>query len=47
MSEIQSKPYQPDPRQCCERCVFGTGMHRWWCPERERDEYVDDYQEAA
>lgn len=37
MSEITSKPYQPDPEQCCEACVFGTGEHAWFCPERYRD----------
>jgi hypothetical protein len=29
--ELQSRPYQPDPKQCCEACVFGRGQHAEWC----------------
>lgn len=32
MSEIVSRVYQPNPQQCCEACVFGTGdQHAPWC----------------
>lgn len=31
MSEIVSRPYQPDPKQCCEACVWGRGPHAEWC----------------
>jgi len=27
----RSNPYQPNPDQCCEACVFGTGEHAKWC----------------
>lgn len=33
MADIHSNPYRPDPEQCCERCVFGTGEHADWCEE--------------
>jgi hypothetical protein len=26
-------PHYPNPDQCCERCVFGTGNHSTWCPQ--------------
>ena len=29
---ITSRPYQTaNPKQCCERCVFGTGKHAEFC----------------
>lgn len=28
---ISSREYRPDPRQCCEACVFGRGQHAEWC----------------
>lgn len=27
----RSNPYHPNPAQCCERCVFGSGEHAAWC----------------
>jgi hypothetical protein len=27
----RSNPYKPDPKQCCEACVFGRGKHAWFC----------------
>jgi hypothetical protein len=27
----RSNPYRPDPAQCCEACVFGSGVHAEWC----------------
>lgn len=27
----RSNPYKPNPQQCCEACVFGTGKHAEWC----------------
>lgn len=30
-TELVSRPYQPDPAQCCEACVFGMGHHAKWC----------------
>jgi hypothetical protein len=24
--------YHPNPEKCCETCIFGTGLHEWWCP---------------
>jgi hypothetical protein len=32
MSEIASRVYRPDPKQCCELCIFGRGAHARWCP---------------
>ncbi len=31
MSDLQSRPYHPDPAQCCEACAFGRGDHAEWC----------------
>ena len=31
MSDLQSRPYKPDPEQCCEACAFGRGKHAAWC----------------
>jgi len=31
MADVQSKPYKPDAKMCCEACVFGRGPHAWWC----------------
>ena len=28
---IHSEPYKPNEEKCCERCVFGTGVHASWC----------------
>jgi hypothetical protein len=28
---IHSEPYKPDPKQCCEACVFGRGKHAEHC----------------
>jgi hypothetical protein len=34
MNNIVSRPYQTaDPKQCCERCVFGTGKHADFCED--------------
>lgn len=27
----RSNPYRPDPAQCCEACVFGSGEHAEFC----------------
>jgi hypothetical protein len=27
----RSNPYHPDPKQCCEACVFRTGEHAAFC----------------
>lgn len=27
----RSNPYRPDPAQCCEACVFGSGEHAEHC----------------
>lgn len=32
MSDLTSRPYHPDPKQCCEACVFGGTLHEAWCP---------------
>lgn len=34
MSDITSRPYHPDPAQCCEACAFGRGEHAEWCSSR-------------
>lgn len=31
MTDLVSRPYHPDPKHCCEACVFGKGEHT--CPE--------------
>lgn len=31
MTDLISRPFAPDPTQCCERCVFGRGRHAEWC----------------
>lgn len=28
---LQSRPYLPQPGQCCEKCVFGRGAHSEFC----------------
>jgi hypothetical protein len=37
LSDLVSRPYNPDPDHCCERCVFGTGQHAEWCEVRIRE----------
>lgn len=32
MADIVSRPYRVDPDFTCERCVFGSGEHAYWCP---------------
>lgn len=32
---LQSRPYDPDEDECCERCVFGTGHHAEFCEHYE------------
>lgn len=36
-SDLQSRPYRPDPQQCCEACAFGRGEHAEWCEARVVD----------
>jgi hypothetical protein len=31
MTDLNSRPFRPDPQQCCDRCVFGGGQHADWC----------------
>jgi hypothetical protein len=31
MTDLNSRPFHPDPEKCCEACVFGTGLHAPWC----------------
>jgi hypothetical protein len=31
MSELTSRPFQPNPEICCEACVFGRGQHSPAC----------------
>lgn len=31
MADLQSRPYKPNPQQCCERCAFGSGKHAEFC----------------
>ena len=38
MPDLTSRPYHPDPKECCERCVFGCGQHAEWCPVGEQCE---------
>jgi hypothetical protein len=34
MNNIVSRPYQTaNPKQYCERCVFGTGRHADFCAD--------------
>ena len=33
MSDLISRPYRPDPTQCCSACVFQSGAHADWCPQ--------------
>ena len=33
MSDLQSRPYKPNPARCCEACAFGRGEHALWCPQ--------------
>ena len=30
MSDLTSRPYNPDPERCCEACIFGRGAHAAW-----------------
>lgn len=34
MADLISRPYRPDPTQCCDLCVWGTGEHERWCPRK-------------
>jgi hypothetical protein len=27
----RSNPYHPDPKHCCEACIFNRGEHAEWC----------------
>lgn len=41
---------QPKKITCCERCVYGTGLHEWWCPVGTRpldliDEFIEDLRQ--
>jgi hypothetical protein len=47
MEKLQSRPYQPDPKMACEKCVFGHGSHAAWCrnvpwigPSTDFDRYL-------
>ncbi len=31
MTDLNSRPFRPDPQQCCEACVFGKGEHSEFC----------------
>lgn len=31
MSDLQSRPFHPDPEKCCEACVFGGAAHAQFC----------------
>jgi len=38
MSDLISRPYQPDEKVSCEACVFGTKQnHASWCMHRWRE----------
>ncbi len=40
MTELRSRPYQPNPAKCCEACCFGRGEHAQWCaPHDHRKVY--------
>ena len=31
---LQSRPFRPNPRYCCEKCIFGSGEHSERCKSR-------------
>jgi hypothetical protein len=31
MSDLVSRPYNPDPASSCSACVFGSGKHAEYC----------------
>lgn len=31
MTDLNSRPYNPDPAKCCEACIFGRGEHADFC----------------
>lgn len=33
MTDLNSRPFRPNPQQCCEACVFGKGSHAAFCKE--------------
>lgn len=41
MSDLQSRPFRPNPEQCCEACVFGSGVHEPWCPQETCRLYLE------
>ena len=41
MTDLVSRPYHPDPKKCCELCIFGTGKHADWCVAIT-DEFIED-----
>jgi hypothetical protein len=47
---LHSERYHPDEGKCCERCVFGSGKHASWCPERKLvvvDLSLQDYESQS
>lgn len=50
MSDIVSRPYRPDPQQCCEACCFGGFKHALFCEAKSfdlRDFYYRTEKEFA
>jgi hypothetical protein len=41
VNEIRSGQYKPSEEWCCEKCVFGTGDHEYWCQQ------YDHYREVG
>lgn len=42
MTDLNSRPYKPDPAKCCEACIFGRGEHSGFCPSAEGLELADE-----
>ena len=48
MSEsIQSRPNHFNPAYACEQCVYGTGEHAEWCPEKTYWEKIHNQLQDA
>ena len=42
MRDDTSRPFRPDPKHCCEKCVWGTGgKHAEWCVHRKFEDLTE------
>jgi hypothetical protein len=41
--KLTSRVYAPNPEKCCERCVFGRGVHAEFCVYRQPPVILKSY----